>query len=85
MKKEDYDYSLETPTWMPWSQPESYSNSSVNWFGVINLSGGYMHTLGKAGSLRVEPYVKVPVQGLGIGSLSVWSTGIYVSFIKKIF
>jgi hypothetical protein len=85
MKKEDYDYSLETPTWMPWTQPESYSNSSVNWFGVIDLSGGYMHTIGKAGSLRVEPYVKIPVQGLGIGSLSVWSTGIYVSFIKKIF
>jgi hypothetical protein len=86
MKKEDYDYSLETPpAWMPWSQPESYSNTSVNWFGVINLSGGYMHTLGKAGSLRVEPYLKIPVQGLGIGSLSVWSTGIYVSFIKKIF
>jgi hypothetical protein len=85
MKKENYDFTVESSgiTWPTgW---ESYNNSSVNWFGVINLSGGYMHTLGKAGSLRVEPYLKIPVQGLGIGSLSVWSTGIYVSFIKKIF
>ena len=44
-----------------------------------------MHTLGKAGSLRVEPYLKIPVQGLGIGSLPIWSTGVYVSFVKNIF
>ncbi|HSZ84500.1 MAG TPA: hypothetical protein VK787_00630 [Puia sp.] len=85
MKKEDYNYRIESSPQMQWSQSESYPNSSVNWFGVINLSGGYMHTLGKTGSLRVEPYLKIPVQGLGVGSLSVWSTGIYVSFIKKIF
>jgi hypothetical protein len=85
MKKENYNCSLESPGWIPWSQPESYSNSSVNWFGVINLSGGYMHTIGKAGSLRVEPYLKIPVQGLGVGNLSIWSTGIYVSFVKKLF
>ncbi|HLX91662.1 MAG TPA: hypothetical protein VKR32_08265 [Puia sp.] len=84
MKKENYDYSYTSAGWPIWGM-KSYTNSSTTWFGVINLSGGYMHTLGKAGSLRVEPYLKIPVQGMGIGSLSIWSTGIYVSFVKKIF
>ena len=85
MKKENYDFTVEEygSTWPTgW---ESYNNSTVNWFGVINLSAGYTHTLGKVGSLRVEPYLKIPVQGLGIGNLSIWSTGVYVSFVKKIF
>src|ERR1700722_7234030 len=85
MKKENYDFTVEEygSTWPTgW---ESYNNSTVNWFGVINLSAGYMHTLGKTGSLRVEPYLKIPVQGLGIGNLSIWSTGVYVCFAKKIF
>ncbi len=85
MKKENYDYTYESYGWTGTTGWESYKNSSVNWFGVINLSGGYMHTIGKAGSLRVEPYLKIPVQGLGIGSLPVWSTGVYVSFVKNIF
>jgi len=86
MKKENYNYAYEyTGSSWPMNYSKSYDNSPTNWFGVINLSAGYMHTLGKAGSIRVEPYVKIPVQGLGIGSLSIWSTGVYVSFIKTIF
>jgi hypothetical protein len=84
MKKENYDYTYEYPGWTQQGN-KTYNNATTNWFSVINVSGGYMHTLGKAGSLRVEPYLKIPVQGLGIGSLSIWSTGVYVSFVKNIF
>ena len=84
MKKENYEYTYQYPGWIDQGY-KTYNNATTNWFGVINVSGGYMHTLGKAGSLRVEPYLKIPVQGLGIGSLSIWSTGIYVSFVKNIF
>jgi hypothetical protein len=86
MKKESYNYTYEysgNPGLMNYAK--TYDNTSTTWFGIINLSAGYMHTLGKAGSLRVEPYVKIPAQGLGIGNLSIWSTGVYVSFIKPIF
>ncbi|HLY68147.1 MAG TPA: hypothetical protein VKR53_00375, partial [Puia sp.] len=88
MKKENYNYEYEYAGWPPNNGlfgSKSYSESTANWFSVINLSGGYTHTLGKAGSLRIEPYLKVPLQKLGVGNLSIWSTGIYVSFVKKIF
>jgi hypothetical protein len=87
MKKENYNYSYEYTAWpnQPYNGSKPYTDSSVNWFGVINLSAGYTHTLGKAGSLRIEPYLKIPLQRLGIGNLSIWSSGIYVSFVKKIF
>jgi hypothetical protein len=84
MKKEDYNYTYEDSGWA-YSGSKSYSNTSTNWFGVINLSGGYTHTIGKAGILRVEPYLKIPLERLGIGSLSIWSSGVYISFVKNIF
>jgi hypothetical protein len=84
MKKEDYNYTYEDSGWAS-TGSKSYSNSATNWFGVINLSGGYTHTIGKTGILRVEPYLKVPLERLGIGSLSIWSSGVYISFVKNIF
>jgi hypothetical protein len=45
----------------------------------------YSRQLGKSGSLRIEPYIKLPVKGLGIGSLPIMSSGINVGLIKKIF
>jgi hypothetical protein len=84
MKNEKYDYTVDY--WgSPYNVARSYPNTSTSWFGAINLSGGYTHTLGNVGSLRVEPYIKIPIQGLGIGNLSIWSSGIYVTFIKKLF
>jgi hypothetical protein len=84
MKKEDYNYTYEDSGWA-YPGSKSYSNTSTNWFGVINLSSGYTHTIGKAGILRIEPYLKIPLERLGIGSLSIWSSGAYISFVKNIF
>ena len=40
--------------------------------------------LGTVGDLRIEPYVKLPLNGLGLGSLPLRSTGIYLGITRPI-
>ena len=84
MKKESYHYSYLSYG-VPSYRTASYNNSSTNWLSILNISVGYTHSVGKSGLLRIEPYLKIPVKGVGIGSLPISSSGLYAGFIKKLF
>ena len=56
----------------------TYKNGSQNWLSVINISAGYEHTLGNVGNLRLEPYLRIPLAGMGTGSLPITSVGLNV-------
>lgn len=77
MKKEAYTYLYDRNN-VQYNVSKSYKNSSKDWLSVMNISGGYQHQMGKA-SLRIEPYLKLPLKGVGIGKLPITSTGIYLS------
>ena len=83
MKKEKYDYNVERYG-VQYYGHKTYKNSSTNWFSVMHLSVGYQKPLGKIGNLRIEPYVKLPVSGVGVGSLPLRSTGVYVGLTRSI-
>jgi hypothetical protein len=53
-------------------------------FSVVNLGIGYEKKIGRNTNIRIEPYMKVPLAGLGAGSLKIASTGMYVTLTKKI-
>ena len=78
MKRETYSANL-VPSWgSPWTYPDTtYKNSTNNLFSVVQLSAGYERMIGQKTKIRVEPFVKIPLQGLGIGSLPISSAGIY--------
>ncbi|MCY7422038.1 MAG: PorT family protein [Chitinophagaceae bacterium] len=84
MKNEDYSYN-----YLAWGQPHtryvSYDNSANNWFSILNVSIGVNKKIGKNALLRVQPYIKIPLKGIGIGSLPVSGTGLYAGFVKNIF
>ena len=84
MKHENYDYTLVT-TGQPYPYYKSYSSSSAAWLSVVNISAGYSHSIGKIATFRVEPYVKIPLTGVGIGSMPITSLGINVGITKKLF
>jgi hypothetical protein len=42
----------------------------------IRLSMGYQHALNKKLNIRAEPYIQIPLKGIGIGALPVTSTGL---------
>ena len=84
MKEERYSYNYYYGSVGPVPHYRKYKNSSSNLFSNISLSAGYAHQLGNSSSyLRVEPYVKFPISGMGIGKLPLFSTGLQLSVVKK--
>lgn len=55
----------------------TYSKNSFYPFSTINFGAGYQRSLGGS-ILRIEPYVQIPLRGIGIGSMPVTSTGLHL-------
>jgi len=83
MKKEKYAYDYYYGTAGPYPHYKEYNNSSTNLFSNISFSAGYAHQLGNTSYLRLEPYVKIPLSGMGIGDLPLFSAGLQLSISKK--
>lgn len=84
MKNENYKYTFQrNGTENQWDL--SYKNSSVNLFSVVNAGASYSHNFVKSTLLRIQPYVKIPISGIGMGRLPVSSAGINFILTKRIF
>jgi hypothetical protein len=83
MSTEQYAYQA-TYNGMPWNRSATYNTPSQNWFSIVNLSIGYEQKLGKMTNLRLEPYLRVPLSGIGTGSLPIMSAGLNVGITRKI-
>jgi len=77
MKKEYYSYEASGYYGSPWTNDSTYFNSSKNLFSILQISGGYEFSIGKNTNIRIEPYVKIPLGGIGIGNMPISSMGIY--------
>jgi hypothetical protein len=76
MKSEKYDYQFKTSTGTPYYWPYEVKNENKHYFSVLNLSAGYNLHLSKAVSLSAEPYLKIPLSGIGVGKVQLNSTGV---------
>ncbi len=83
IKEEKYIYQYYYGTYGPVPHDGLYKNSSNHFFSNINISIGYTKKLGNFADLRIEPYLKAPVSGMGITKLPLFSTGIHVGVVKK--
>ncbi len=83
MGNQFYEYGY---TWMTNYYSKIYRSEKVAVypFSVVNLGIGYEKKIGHNTNIRIEPYMKVPLAGLGAGSLKIASTGLYVTLTKKI-
>lgn len=63
---------------------KKYNKSSDNLFSNMQISAGYERKLGNFGNMRIEPYYRLPLNGIGISHLPVASTGINFGLIKYI-
>jgi hypothetical protein len=85
MNREKYTYAYKyyngtnthTNTW-DLKRPSQYP------FSIIGISAGFEQRLGNIANLRVEPYVRIPLSGIGTGSLPIMSTGINIGFTRKL-
>ena len=74
MQKEEYDYLYERYN-VEYYSNKYYKTSSKHFMATVNLSAGYQYKLGRS-TVRVEPYIKLPVQKMGVGSLPITSVGL---------
>jgi hypothetical protein len=82
MDKEYYDLYY---TWngTSGSYDMDLDTNSNYFFSIWNLSVGMERSLGKRFSIQAEPYLKVPLQGLGKGTIRMDSYGIYFTLKFK--
>jgi len=83
MKKESYiGYvtHFSTPNLPGYDKPYVYKNATNNIFSVGNISGGYQFIFKNNSSFRIEPYLKIPLTGLGFGQMPFLSTGISAAY-----
>jgi len=84
MKKESYDY-LYKSSGNTWSKSWSISNKNQHYFSVLDLSAGYNYLFSKRASLLAEPYLKMPLSGVGAGKVKLNSAGILFTYTLKPF
>jgi len=84
MKHETYDYSYK---YAGQSYPKSYSldNENQHNFAVLTFTGGYQYNLSPRVSLAAEPYVKLPLTGIGFGKVQLKGGGALFSVTLKPF
>ncbi|RXK82790.1 outer membrane beta-barrel protein [Filimonas effusa] len=83
MNRENYDYTYNRYGTIAKGNV-IYDNETRNWFSVIHTGIGYERRLGKMGNMRIEPYVKIPVTGLGWGGLPITSFGLNIGITKPL-
>jgi hypothetical protein len=78
MKKENYSY-LADYGGVQTMHNATYDNGlQNNIFSIVQLSAGYELAISRKTKIRFEPYVKIPLQGVGVGSMPISSAGLYL-------
>jgi hypothetical protein len=83
MKEENYDYYYQYPNGASAHRFRSYPSSKGHVFSILNISAGYEKNIGRNVSLQAEPYFKVPLTGVGYGSIRLNSYGVFFSLKYK--
>jgi hypothetical protein len=85
MKKESYEYYYKYPSGYIDSKSWSISNQNQHYFAILDISGGYQYSFNKKLSLTTEPYLKIPLVGVGAGKVKLHSAGILFTLHVKPF
>ncbi len=77
MMSENYEYYYPSPvTGQIIKRNGSYNSGNTHWFSVAHFSTGLEQPVGRNLSMLFEPYIKLPLTGLGIGSIRLSSIGL---------
>jgi hypothetical protein len=85
MKHQQYGYVYYYPTsGTSATYHKTYEDSESYLLSHLHVSGGMIHHLGFA-DLRIEPYLNIPVKGIGIGELPMMNIGLQAGLTRKLF
>jgi hypothetical protein len=73
-------YGYRYPTYNPYLRSEwRGKRTGEHYFSVVNLSVGYERNLGRRFSWQAEPFLKLPLGGVGFGKVRLATGGVFVS------
>ena len=73
-------YGYHYPTYDPYLRSEwRGKRTGEHYFSVVNLSVGYERNLGRRFSWQAEPFLKLPLGGVGFGKVRLATGGVFVS------
>jgi hypothetical protein len=77
MRKQNYSYTGESNGMQyTWTAQPNYT--AMNYlFSTVHLSAGYEFSLSRKTKIQIEPYMKIPLEGIGVGKMLISSAGIY--------
>ena len=55
----------------------NYKTDAVYFTAAVDLSVGYEQRIGNRNHIRVQPYIQIPVKGIGMGDLPVTAAGVH--------
>lgn len=79
MLKEKYEYITEKPGNVQEMSTLELNNQNKHLFGVANVSVSLDHKISDNLSIGVQPFVKLPLTGIGNGNVNLRSTGVSFS------
>ena len=85
MKKENYDYYYKTVSGETYNKDWTINNKNKHFFSVLSFSGGYEYFFNKKFSFAAEPYINLPLKGIGVGKVKLNSGGILFTLKMKPF
>ena len=62
----------------------SYKKDKRYFAAAVDLGLGYEKDLGKKSHIRMEPYVQLPIRGIGVGHLPVMSAGLRIVLTRPL-
>lgn len=78
MRSERYDYTFHEPN--PGAAKNWTAKEPTDYlFKIGHLSAGYDHVIGKKFTIGIEPFLKVPFEGIGWTDINLYSTGAYIN------
>jgi hypothetical protein len=79
MLKEKYDYTVDQPGQPVQETITEFSNQNQHIFGIANVSVSFDHKVSQTLSVGVQPFVKLPLTGIGNNDVNLRSTGVSFS------
>ncbi len=74
-------------TGMPSERDWNRSDDTTHLLSIVNLSAGFEKSISRTLSIQAEPYLKIPLSGMGFGQMDINSYGLYLTLkyspIKK--
>lgn len=84
MDEEQYDFEVQTGYGKQAYNME-VKNGNREWFKMMNLSVGLQKKVSDRFTLQVEPFVKIPLAGVGAGKIRLASFGSFVAVQYNLF